>query len=1259
MDSEDRTWKTSTEASAGPNRGEEAHGTTQQLCTPATLNNYAQTSLEESLPEPHSDPTADAGSRETTAQPTTPPQDESGGAGDRHRNSEDELDSLFDADLEASFEAFEALSSDEEDDEAAEQHPTPEEAEEKATTWGVAPYNSATEETPRTPTETPPLPEQPAFSKSAIPPNNKALEQADIDLAPKDWFGPTFEQDLDGGLGYFQGWAPDDEAEDGFEHRWTLAESEEDVSGPDAVSSDAPSEEEPHTYAMESPSPTRPAEQPLDTSTYVEDEESPMRDALEEVLAKSGSTETVQNACNTSLNGSIPSDGNTTGEHDRLAGVSVPEKTQHGRVESHGWPATALPSAVQAPETTAQLLETSANQASTDMDGHATRADQVLPNYSTSVAECSSALERPRTESQAVFSVLGEYLAASPFSAKTRVQPSTASSAGVHMQEHVHVHNDEPPVEPATEPPAGVPTQKPTAQPRASPATSMTGVPVETQAKQASHDDSDSLPDYESLPDYLDGVPEIVPAPQDTRSNAAKHPQIEVAEPTPRLPAQQAEASSPDSVASNAKRRRSAASASPRHTAKRIRIVLKRTPSPQPPRGEAEGGSSTNRGAVEANKRRRSSDPGPGLVTKRPRIVLKRKAPQPDPPTAAAQDAPPAHPSIPSQGPSQKASQAWLEDQISPSTVVHPAEPAEEVVPPKKSTRRAKPPPVDKPSTSNLTWAAVESLLPTSALGQASWIRRRFWTVKEEVELRNAWTEDDERSLGISHAEVLVGRFVTQLYGCQLADLFRYGLKYVSAGPDRKGNPTDEQFWVNLLRLLPHPFFLGRIEVLRYVLQAAVYYRTSDFAADNLHVHPFMPPWSGKEPGYIAWLKELRAAHPAGSSGHATKTFEILQAAEFRCRTQVESKMWMQELCVVMDTWADRFAAKFPEEETDPLGFYLFLLTERDLAFVEACLDELDRDQRRCQEQRPLTWQEQHSWREDYYPPAAEIPHVEEHRGYHGADVEFALHPPAPPPPEEKNVPLRPVTVDSAFLRFWTAQPREARFVAVDQKALYRAEKRLAVLAERREALIRSKVAGGAEGGAAAVETHTVLDVPPFDPDPDFHLFGEVAAARAREEGPNAAPAVPNEPGLMVVRGVYTTPATAEWLARWRRRKAEEEGGSGRRRNPRRMVRMVARTPDSAVGRVLGSGYVPAVEGGGDRGPEAVAGPSAAQSVGGVAARPDHGGGDRAAARQVADARTSIVQQEAAYRRAYMAPAILSMGGGLWARRKGRKAIGQ
>jgi len=965
--------------------------------------------------------------------------------------------------------------------------------------------------------------------------------------------------------------------------------------------------------------------------------EKPLREGLCEPVADTDGAETNVDASTASLSHGAPHDEKETKEDASLDQTQDVEDPNAGGGELPAELPANIVSDTCSRETTAQLPETPVNETPTDSLRHLHQLSEALPNCDISVADGSTASERRRTESEAVYALLGAYLAASPLDKKSQ-------------------------------PPKLLAERKTITQPQAPPPTPATGVP------QVGHPRQDSL---DSLPDYVDETPRMARAPGSIAAPAAQRPGIELAEPTPM---EQSEPPLPDSAADNGKRRRSATLASEGHTAKRIRIVVKRKRSPQPPLREAPGGPSTNAGAVEAYKRRRSSDPGPHPAVKRPRILLKQTTPQPAPPQDTAQ----VDPSVPPPGLSRKASQAWLEDQISPKTVVKQAPPAEEDSgPKKKGTRKPKPPPPDKPSTSNLTWAAVESLLPTSAFGQAHWVARRFWTVKEEIELRNAWSKTDELALATSHSEVLVSRFIPQLYNCQLADLFRYGLRYIPPAPDKGGRATDESFWINLMRLLPHPFFLGKIEILRYALQAAVCHRTADPSARNdaVHVDPLVPPWSHREPGYISWLKELRAQYPEGSSGYATKTEEIVEASEWRCQVQVESKMWMGELAAIMSQHAEAFKAQCggaaPPGEVDPLEYYLFLLTGQDLTFLELCLEAFDKQQCRKQEKLARTWQEVPGLKEqdgedddDDDGDDDDTDGEDENDGEDKNDDEASdegpptyrkgemvmfnaestpsSRSPTPPPPRRINVPLRPVTVDSSFLKFWVAQTAEAKFVTAEAKTLYKSEKRLAVIAERREALIRHKI-GGKVGRADAARV--LLDVPPFDPDPDFHLFQYLEYRVPYSDG--VVPVTPKHGALLVVQGVHTTYRTREWLRWWNWER--KGGGEGGRRNPGRRARA-----DSSVQRVLGSGYVPAYAGDAAPAGRAVIEWVPPRAGGGGAS----GGGvdefeggveDRREAIRAAERehKHSVVEQDASFKRRIRPAPVLSMGGGLWARRKG------
>ncbi|KAB5566980.1 hypothetical protein GE09DRAFT_751828 [Coniochaeta sp. 2T2.1] len=640
---------------------------------------------------------------------------------------------------------------------------------------------------------------------------------------------------------------------------------------------------------------------------------------------------------------------------------------------------------------------------------------------------------------------------------------------------------------------------------------------------------------------------------------------------------------------------------------------------PAVPEAETEASSSTA-GASRSNKRPSPTpDAGSGQASKRPRIrVITRTPPQQHHQQDLGQ--------APAPGLSQQqASQAWQEDQISPQSLVPPPTPIPQPPPPKKT----KPPPADKPYVGkDLKWKDINARLPSSVFGHTSWIQRRFWQVKEETELREAWTEEDEKAIAISISEVSASRYLQKLYDCELPDLFSYGLKYTPPSPDPRGFPQDEDFWIRLARLLPHRLFLGQVFLLRYALQMSVWYRNSRPGTDiGLHAWPFLPPWSHTEPGYVAHLRELRAQHPVDSAAYATKTAEITQTAEFRCLTQVENASGMMELCQLMGDLCHDFHSRFPSREVEGHELYLFCLTERDLIFLEHCLDELDAQRRYIQEQRARTWQETHGYARRQTDEPQEIPYVEEHRGpYANLDA---------PQGREKSVPIEPVTVDSEFAAFFSSLTREDIYVTNEAMASYRVGKRLAIIAERREAIIRHKL-----GLRGPDEKRMLLDVPPFDPDPDFHLFTD---AQQPED----------QVALMVVQGKFVTPRLAGWLKQWLARKA----GAG----VERWMSTPGRTPERAPGIVPGPwverGLVGRLESvwlfDGEEG-RRVAGAVEEEDTEGEDEDEDEGEEG-----EEGEERTPVVEHFAVYRRRTMQAPVLAMGGGLWARRKGRGQVGQ
>lgn len=594
----------------------------------------------------------------------------------------------------------------------------------------------------------------------------------------------------------------------------------------------------------------------------------------------------------------------------------------------------------------------------------------------------------------------------------------------------------------------------------------------------------------------------------------------------------------------------------------------------------------------------------------------------------------PLAPQGPQPAPRTTRSRALRADDISPKTIPRPPplptpQQVPPVPPPKKRGRKPKPDPINKPPTAHLTWAMVEPLLPSSTFGTGASIHnRRHWTLKDELALRNAWSDADEARVRstTTEAEFACGVAIPRLYNCQLQDLFRYGLKYIHHKPVKagaRGNvPADQHFWARLYRLLPHPFFQGNIAVLRYTLQQAVCARFGDF---DKHTIPMVPPWSHSEPEFITHLKELRERYPVKSMGYRIRSHELRATAAFRCLTQIMGKNGMWELEAKMKNEA-KYTYKGhlnpPAVPAAELEKYLFLIQERDLVFLEHCLDELDKQQRHTQEKEAGEWRgtsghdssRDSSWSEEL--AGGEMP-----LGVPGAGASLAmLH----APPRSKNVPLESITVANSFNKFLDGMSEDEKSVTNEQRQMYLAEKRMAILAARREGLVRKRL-GLKNGGV-------LLDVPPFDPDPDFQNFP-----------PDPEGLVFTQDGFLVVMGVYNVPDVQEWLYRH---------GVGEEKHPN------IETPVSAMQRVFDA--VEGMSGQQD-------GPAPEQSMHQDVARPAGSGVGHAAdgdtvrrgpgsLRLNAITRSSVVNQHASYQQRGQAPAVpvLMMGGGLWARRKGK-----
>jgi hypothetical protein len=123
---------------------------------------------------------------------------------------------------------------------------------------------------------------------------------------------------------------------------------------------------------------------------------------------------------------------------------------------------------------------------------------------------------------------------------------------------------------------------------------------------------------------------------------------------------------------------------------------------------------------------------------------------------------------------------------------------------------------------------------------------------------------------------------------------------------------------------------------------------------------------------------------------------------------------------------------------------------------------------------------------------------------------------------KKECVDTNPVTVASVFDAYWTSLTPEEKGDTEAWREEYLAERRLELLAERREAVIRSRI--DASWGHPPQHfglKHTMplrpvelLDVPPFDPNPNFSRFERSV----------------DEVNLRVIRGNWLTPATKSWF---------------------------------------------------------------------------------------------------------------------------------
>lgn len=215
------------------------------------------------------------------------------------------------------------------------------------------------------------------------------------------------------------------------------------------------------------------------------------------------------------------------------------------------------------------------------------------------------------------------------------------------------------------------------------------------------------------------------------------------------------------------------------------------------------------------------------------------------------------------------------------------------------------------------------------------------------------------------------------------------------------------------------------------------------------HVRPLAPPWSHTEPQFLDWVRESHATGPRVYR-QAERELELAEVAEFRSTAQVINRSGMEQL----------------EHELRTVIYHLVkqgYLSDRG--------------------------------------PGSSPPVFSSFLFMLGLDevllVEKAL----------SRMHRGPENEDGPdFLKAWwdTLQGRDREVTAHDVRDVVQ-KKRMAIIDERREVLIRHHM-------HATNSRHCLLDIPPFDPDPGFHMYSDVKEAQ-----------------LLVVRGKRPPPETYRW----------------------------------------------------------------------------------------------------------------------------------
>ncbi|TLS24026.1 hypothetical protein PpBr36_08391 [Pyricularia pennisetigena] len=425
------------------------------------------------------------------------------------------------------------------------------------------------------------------------------------------------------------------------------------------------------------------------------------------------------------------------------------------------------------------------------------------------------------------------------------------------------------------------------------------------------------------------------------------------------------------------------------------------------------------------------------------------------------------------------------------------------VQPPSLATGEA----VTERPTDEITQEDIIKLLPGSQHGHAADIfERGFWSTDLERDLRlHQWTASDEEALLrscpiVSAGELYIWRAMPRLFGCELPDLFRYGLGISfypevapaiasrGTGPTAPGGvfsdvaaalfpdttmddghePAVEEYFKALARILPHPIWRGDPSRLRYVLQHAVRARVGP-----THAEPLVPPYSKTANNFpeFAWT----CSRPAPDTSRSC-------AREERDRELAAAMRWMANMYILADT-----------ELSDVVDNLLDMYSHNKAGHGPGTSDSNNKSKSKSKSK-------------------SKQPKVDDVRGVDARNVLFdlelcdlqAVYQALERTP--RTIDRDPNTHEVVATQLYAAP---ARFFIDDLKTApditnghsrevlarwVRDQKRAWILSRRREALIRQRMQArsGRCKSDSAHDRPYLLDIPPFDPDGKYQTWPAV-----------------------------------------------------------------------------------------------------------------------------------------------------------------------